>query len=193
MTVKNAPMFQGQYAVPEAIKATNVRCDGAGKIVGCPEGIAVGMRASSRDIEEGRYVGSVEAAEDGTFTVTMYPAETDFEGTTDVVFEDVSATVAFQTFEETSAVQNYSLAASNVGPTGRVVAVPPEGTKTSRGTLPTTFDDDRYRIPPRLPGREVEIVSAVSLYGGALGQRARRSGGSSTLARAHRPPGRGGP
>ena len=70
VTVKNAPMFQGQYAVPAAVEAKNVRCDGTGKIFGCPaEGIAVGMRASSKDIEEGRYVGAVEAAEDGTVTV----------------------------------------------------------------------------------------------------------------------------
>ena len=171
VTVKNAPMFQGQYAVPAAVEAKNVRCDGAGKIFGCPaEGIAVGMRASSKDIEEGRYVGAVEAAEDGTVTVSMYPTATDFEGTTDVVFEDVDATVAFQTFEPTEEpVQNYSLSAAAAVPTGRMVAVPPEGTKTSRGASAPTFDDDRYRIPPRLPGREVEIVSAESLYGGRPG------------------------
>ena len=99
-----------------------------------------GMRASSKDIEEGRYVGAVEAAEDGTVTVSMYPTATDFEGTTDVVFEDVDATVAFQTFEPTEEpVQNYSLSATAAVPTGRMVAVPPEGTKTSRGASAPTF------------------------------------------------------
>ena len=171
VAVKNAPMFEGQFAVPDTVLAPEARCDGAGRIFGCPDGVAVGMRVSSKDIEEGRYVGSVEAAGDGTFTVGMFPADTDFSGTTEVAFEDVDATVPYQTFEPAGegAVQNYNLGAAAAVPTGRMVVVPPEGTKTARGAAAPAFDDGRYRIPPRLAGREVEIVSAVPLYGGKPG------------------------
>ena len=148
VTVKNAPMFQGQYAVPAAVEAKNVRCDGTG--IGCPaEGIAA--REPVQGHRGGRYVGAVEAAEDGMIPVGVATA-TDFEGTTDVVFEDVDATVAFQTFEPTEEpVQNYSLSAAAAVPTGRMVAVPRKARKRLVG-IRASLDDDRYRIPPAFQG-----------------------------------------
>ena len=172
ITISGDDMVKGAYDAPLPIEVENAEIDVNSRILCTGNSLpGVGDIILSDDLPSHHYVGAVTDNQDGTYSVEMFPAQSSFVGTTSVTFENVTNTVAYDYNNSTSnyeQVSNSNLGSSNTSNTiGKYTNVPTVGTKTSVGSTGPLFDDDKYTIPPRIEGQEIEIISGThtTLYG----------------------------
>jgi len=177
--ITGVAMLNGSYDSPLPVEVFGATVDAQGQITCQGDSLpSIGDRVTSADIDTGKVVGHLVDNGNGIYVVSMYPPPTEnsFVGQTDIVFETVSETVVYTPPDIAESgdyvpVQNSNIGSNNtVVPKGKWVRVPIEGTKTSHGTTPPTYDDGWILIPPRLPGRELEINAGahVAPYAGSV-------------------------
>lgn len=172
ITISGDDMVKGTYDSPVPIQVENVEIDVNSNILCTGSSLpSPGDIILCSDLSSTHYVGTVTSNQNGTYTVGMFPTQSSFVGTTNVTFENVTNTVAYDFNISTSGyeqVSNSNLGSSNTNATiGKYTNVPSAGTKTSVGSSAPLFDDGKYTIPPRIEGQEIEILSGThtTLYG----------------------------